>query len=147
MHDPQPVMKPEGAPSPAHDPWAQQGAAQAAQNGRPAPTGDLSGFEKIAAQRRQRAAENQPITIPFGAGTIRIHSTMPADFAVGLMEAQADPGRAVQALRAAVWNEDHPRLEAVLKMSPDNPEAIDGAYLLDLVLELGRFYSAVPLGV
>ncbi len=105
----------------------------------------LSAFQKIAAERRSRFGE-APIEVPFGSTTIRVFRSMPSAFALDLVAATADPARAVTALRSAIIEADHELFDRILRLPPDNPEGIDGTFLLEFIKTLGEFYSGVPLG-
>lgn len=107
----------------------------------------LEGFTKIAAERRSRVeAAEAPVTIPFGINdTIRIYAVQPAIHILGLADAERDPGAAINSIKACIIEEDRPKFEAALKLPPTNPQGIDAAYLMQLLIALAKFYGAVPL--
>lgn len=102
-------------------------------------------FAKIAAERRTRFGQ-EPVAVPFGSHTIRIHRSMPASFAIDLANATTDPGAAITALRSAIVESDKETFEKILRLPPDNAEGIDGTFLLEFISALGEFYAGVPLG-
>jgi len=105
----------------------------------------LDGFQKIAAQRRERIGE-EPVEIPFGStGTIRLHRSMPAGFTFDAIEAEVDPHAVKRMLKSAIIEEDQEKLEAILKLPPNNPEGIDGRYLVEFMQALSAFYAGRPL--
>lgn len=105
----------------------------------------LLGFHKIAAERRTRIGI-PPRIVPFGKGTIRIHSTMGAGFAFDAAAAEADPFAAKRLLRDAIITDDQPEFDRIMLLAPDNPEGVDGPFLIGFLQALAQLYSAVPLG-
>lgn len=106
--------------------------------------GELDGFHKIAAERRGRISE-PPLEVPFGARTIRIYRSMPAGFAIDAAEAEVDPTAAKRMLRSAIVETDREAFDAIMQLPPDNPEGIDGTFLIEFLGELGKLYGGVPL--
>lgn len=105
----------------------------------------LDGFAKVQAERRNRLAAEQPWTVvPFGSGTIRIYTAMPAEWAYLAAEATNDPRAAFAAIAEAIYVEDRPRFEEIRKLPPDNEHGIDGIYLVSFLDALGGFYGGVP---
>lgn len=110
------------------------------------PTSDpaLEGFTKIAAEQRDRRGQ-APVPVPFGTITLRIHRTMPALFIADLIEATANPAKALGAMRSVIVSEDLSEFERILQLPPDNEHCIDGEFLLAFIKQLSAFYGAVPL--
>lgn len=104
----------------------------------------LDVFFKIAAERRARVAE-QPLSLPFGNTTIRVHRTMPAGFAFDAAETEVDPRAARRLLRSVVVEEDQPLLDEILLLPPNNEQGIDGRFLIAFLENIAQFYGAVPL--
>lgn len=105
----------------------------------------LLGFHKLAAERRSRVA-TPPITVPFGTGTIRVHATMPAEFAFDGAAAEVDPFAAKRMLRSVIIEADLPEFDRILQLPPDNPQGVDGVFLLGFMEALAKFYGGTPLG-
>lgn len=105
----------------------------------------MEGFAKVAAERRERQSTEQPWTIvPFGNRTIRIYTSMPAEWAYLASAAVDDPRAAFAAIGEAIYVEDRPLFEQIRKLPPDNPEGIDGIFLVAFLDALGSFYGGVP---
>lgn len=116
----------------------------------PAPTSDphdpaLLGFHKIAAERNTRIG-TPPKIVPFGKGTIRIHATMGAGFAFDAAAAEADPFAAKRMIRDAIVTDDQAEFDRIMLLAPDNPQGVDGPFLIGFLQALGQLYAAVPLG-
>lgn len=106
---------------------------------------DLSAFHKLAAERRERT-HDQPLVVPFGTGQVRIHATMPSTFAFDAQAAEVDPYAAKRLIRDSIIAEDQHIFDEVLLLPPDNPQGVDGLYLLGFMEALAVMYTGVPLG-